>query len=124
MSVQHERLVELCGELRLSAIANQYPALAQQAAEQHSSFSDFLEALLVAERESRRARAREMFARVAGFPAIKTLDQYDFSFAAGAPRKQLLELAGLAFIERAENLVLLGPSGVVCNALKTIRFAF
>jgi hypothetical protein len=30
--------------------------------------------LLVAERESRRARAREMFARVAGFPAIKTLD--------------------------------------------------
>ena len=36
--------------------------------------------------ESRRARAREMFARVAGFPAIKSLDQYDFGFATGAPR--------------------------------------
>jgi DNA replication protein DnaC len=110
--VQHERVVELCGELRLNAIAAQYSALAQQAAERHSSFSDFLEALLVAERESRRARARAMFARVAGFPAIKTLDQYDFSFASGAPHKQIMELASLAFVERGENLVLLGPSGV------------
>ena len=49
MSVQHERLGELCGELRLGAIANQYSALAQQAAERHSSFSDFREALIYRE---------------------------------------------------------------------------
>lgn len=112
MNVQHERVIELCGELRLGAIATQYSVLAQQAAEQHSSFTDFLESLLLAERESRRARAREMFARVAGFPAIKTLDQYDFTFATGAPRKQIMELASLAFVERGENVVFLGPSGV------------
>jgi hypothetical protein len=29
---------------------------------------------LRAERDARRARAREMFARVAGFPTVKTLD--------------------------------------------------
>jgi hypothetical protein len=29
---------------------------------------------------------------VAGFPAVKTLDQYDFQFATGAPRKQIMEL--------------------------------
>ena len=52
-----------------------------------------------------------MFARVAGFPAIKTLDQYDFGFATGAPRKQIMELASLAFAERAENVVFLGPWG-------------
>jgi len=33
-------------------------------------------------------------------------------FACGAPRTQINELASLAFIERAENVVLLGPSGV------------
>ena len=49
---------------------------------------------------------------MAGFPAIKTLDQYDLGFATGAPRKQIMELASLAFVERAENVVLLGPSGV------------
>ena len=112
MSVQHERLIDLCNELRLGGVAAQYSALAQNAAEKRTSFTDFLEELLVAERESRRARAREMFARVAGFPAIKTLDQYDFGFATGAPRKQIMELASLAFVERAENVVFLGPSGV------------
>ena len=112
MSIQHQRVVELCNELRLGGIAAQYTALAQKAAEKHLSFTDFVEELLAAERESRRARAREMFARIAGFPAIKTLDQYDFAFATGAPRKQILELASLAFVERAENVVFLGPSGV------------
>ncbi len=57
----------------------------------------------MAERESRRARAREMFARVAGFPAIKTLDQYDFGFATGAPRKQIMELARPTCSSRSSN---------------------
>jgi DNA replication protein DnaC len=38
--------------------------------------------------------------------------QYDFNFTPGAPRKQIMELASLAFVERAENVELLGPSGV------------
>ena len=50
-----------------------------------------------------------MFARVAGFPTVKTLDGFDFGFATGVPRQQIHELAGLAFIERAENIVFLGP---------------
>ena len=111
MSIQHQRVVELCNELRLGGIAAQYTALAQKAAEKQLSFTDFVEELLAAERESRRARARELFARIAGFPAIKTLDQYDFAFA-GAPRMQIMELGSLAFVERAENVVFLGPSGV------------
>ena len=53
-----------------------------------------------------------MFARVAGFPALKTLDGFDFGFARGAPRQQIQDLASLAFVERAENVVFLGPSGV------------
>src|SRR5271157_2515848 len=99
MNIQHQRVVELCNELRLGGVAAQYPALAQTAAEKRTSFTDFLEELLVAERESRRARAREMFARVAGFPAIKTLDQYHFGLPTGAPRKQITELASLAFVD-------------------------
>ncbi len=50
--------------------------------------------------------------KMATLPAIKTLEGYDFAFASGAPRKQIMELGGLAFIERAENMVLIGPSGV------------
>jgi DNA replication protein DnaC len=74
-------------------------------------YADFLEETLRAERDSRRARSRETLTRTAGFPAIKTLEAYDFGFATGAPRAQLLKLASLSFVERAESVVLLGPSG-------------
>ena len=49
---------------------------------------------------------------MAGFPVVKTLDGFDFGFATGVPRPQIHELASLAFIERAENVVFLGPNGV------------
>ena len=49
--------------------------------------------------------------RTAGFPALKTLEAYDFAFTTGAPRSQIQELASLGFVERAGNIVLLGPSG-------------
>jgi hypothetical protein len=45
-------------------------------------------------------------------PAIKTLDQSDFEFAVGAPQQQIRQLAGSSFIERAENVILLGPLSV------------
>lgn len=51
-----------------------------------------------------------MLTRTAGFPAIKTMEACDFGFATGAPRAQILELASLSFVERIENVVLLGPS--------------
>ncbi len=93
-------------------MAVEYPAAAQKAAETEASSIDFLETVLRGELDTRRARARTMLSRVAGFPAIKTLDQFDFEFAAGAPRQQIQQLAGLSFIERAENVILPGPSGV------------
>lgn len=45
-------------------------------------------------------------------PVIKTLEQYDFKFATGAPRTLLTELSTLTFVERVENVVLLGRTGV------------
>jgi hypothetical protein len=98
--LQHQRLAELSRELRLSAVPDLYSTIAQSAAAKSASFADFLEGVLRAERDARRARAREMFARVAGFPTVKTLDGFDFGFATGVPRQQIHELAGLAFIER------------------------
>jgi DNA replication protein DnaC len=110
--LQHARIAELCAELRLGAVPDLYGALAQNAVTGGASYAAFLEEVLRGERDARRARAREMFARVAGFPAVKTLDGFDFAFAKGAPRAQIQELASLAFVERAENVVFLGPSGV------------
>jgi DNA replication protein DnaC len=111
-ALQHERITALAQELRLGALPDLYGPIAQSAAKKKdASYADFLEDVLKAERDARRVRAREMLTRTAGFPAIKTLEAYDFAFATGAPRQQIQELAALGFVERAENVVLLGPSG-------------
>ena len=110
-TLQHDRIKALAVELRLTALPDIYGAIAQAAAKRKdASYADFLEELLRAERDARRVRAREMLTRTAGFPAQKTLESYDFAFATGAPRAQIQELASLGFVERAENVVLLGPS--------------
>jgi DNA replication protein DnaC len=81
------------------------------AAQEKSSYVDYLEAVLRSEHDLRQGRSRQTMARLAGFPSIKTLDDYDFSFATRAPRQRLLELSSLAFVHRKENIIFLGPSG-------------
>lgn len=112
MNLQHERIAELCEQMKFARVASEWPAIAQQAAETEASFADFLERVLAVEYDARQERRRQTMLKLATLPAIKTLEQYDFGFASGAPRAQIQELAALGFIQRAENVVLLGPSGV------------
>jgi len=46
-------------------------------------------------------------------------DQNEFNFARDARRKQILKLTSLALVERVENVVFLGPSGVGKTRLAT-----
>lgn len=112
MNVQSERLTSLCQELKLHTIAEQYGPIAQEAARKELSFADYLERILKVEAEARQLRSRQMLMRTASFPVLKSIDEYDFHFATGAPQKQIQALSSLSFIERHENVVLLGPSGV------------
>lgn len=112
MSAVPERIAHWCERLKLARIGAEWPAIADEAAKNQVSFGEFLEKLLSAECDARDRRTREVMLKLATLPAVKTLEAYDFAFASGAPRKQIVELGGLAFIERAENVVFLGPSGV------------
>jgi DNA replication protein DnaC len=112
MSLQHDRIVELCEQLKFARLGNDWPALAQDAARDGASFADFLEKVLASEHVARDERKRMVLLRLATMPGIKTLEQFDWSHAGGAPKAQIMELGHLAFVERAENVVMLGPSGV------------
>ena len=112
MNLQYERIACLCQTLNLPFMAQGVSAAAQDAAKREMSYSDFLEELLKTEASGRKSRQQSMLTRMAGFPAIKTLDEFNYDFAKGIKRTQIEELAGLSFIERNENLVLVGPSGV------------
>jgi len=112
MNLQHQQIHALCEEMKLPALQAEWSSLAQRIADTQGSFADFLLAALESERAARQERVRQALLKIATLPAIKSLEGYDFNFATGAPKAQIQELASLSFIERAENIVLLGPSGV------------
>lgn len=112
MSIQHERILSLCERLNLSALAVNYSTIAQKAASNNLGYAEFLEEILHSEWEEKQARSRALLTKMAAFPMIKTLDDFDFNFATGVPKAKVRELTSLAFVERKENVVLLGPSGV------------
>ena len=112
MNLQHQRIEALCAQMKFAALHAEWPALAQQAAQEQASYADFLERALQAETRARHERKVATLLKLATMPGVKTLDQFDWKEAPGAPKAQILELAHLAFVERAENVVMLGPSGV------------
>ena len=83
------------------------------------SFSDALEELISIEQENNRLRAINSCVKVANFPFIKTMDDFDFSFQPGINKKELLEFTSLGFIERNENILFVGTSGVGKTHLAT-----
>jgi len=109
--LEQEQILSVCEELKLDGVATNFQELAQEAVDKEFSYVSYLNEVLKAEQQARQARSRHTMVKMAGFPVIKTLDDYDFKFATGAPKKAIMNLADLAFIERKENIVLLGPSG-------------
>ena len=112
MNLQDERIADACRQLGLYTIPQAWPLIAQSHLEQDKTYGDFTEHLLAEELQAKAQRTRAALLKFAGFPHIKILEEYDFKFASSAPKTQLHELAGLSFIHRKENVVLLGPSGV------------
>ena len=104
-------LNELCARLKFEHLPAQLDAICEQAAKRELNYKEFLSQALTAEWQTRRLKGVERGLRLARFPYVKTLEQFDFSFQPAIDRKLVRELAGLSFVERAENLILLGPPG-------------
>ena len=112
MNLQSERIADACRQLGLYALPEAWPSIAEHHLAQEGSYADFIEKLLAEELKAKTQRTKATLLKFAGLPNIKTLEEYDFNFASGVPKAHLTELSGLSFIERHENVVMLGPSGV------------
>ena len=102
----------LCKELQLPMLYENHHSLSSQAAIEGWIYSEYLYENLKLEADNRASRSRATLTKMAGFPTIKTLEQFDFDFTVGVNRRQIEELSTLEFIKRKENIILLGQSGV------------
>ncbi len=98
-------------QLGLTQLEQALPTLFETARQEHWTYEQFFKRAIAAELEGRdrRAAARRMAA--AHLPVVKTLEAFDFSFQPSLSERLLWELADLSFVQRATNVVFLGPPG-------------
>jgi DNA replication protein DnaC len=98
--------------LGLYVMAERYQELAEEARKAKSPYPQYLGALVAAQLAARMDRSfRDRLTR-ARFPALKTLEAFDFPFQPALDETHVRTLAELTFLEQAENVLLVGPPGV------------
>jgi DNA replication protein DnaC len=105
-------LTTLLERMKLEHLAAQIGGLCEHAATDDLDYKGFLAQALEIEWRGRDQGSVESRLTQARFPWVKTLEQFDLDFQPFIVRKVLRELAGLSFVERAHNALLLGPPGV------------
>ena len=90
--------------LKLPTFLRDYSKVARQSTAEGLDHVHFLARLVELEMIERRIKA-------AKFPAVKSLDSFDFKAIPSLNKMRVLELARCEWIERRENVIALGPSG-------------
>lgn len=77
-----------------------------------STYGEFLNNVLTNEIRVKNEKVRERRIKEAGFPYIKTIEDFDVSFQSAISEFQLKQLSEFTWIEQMYNLMFFGPPGV------------
>ena len=96
--------------LKLPTFLREYDKLARQCATEGADHVRYLVRLAELELIDRERRMVERRIRQARFPAVKSLDGFDFKVIPSLNKMLVLELARCEYVERRENVIALGNS--------------
>ena len=97
--------------LKLPTFLREYDKLARQCAAEGVDHARYLLRLTELEIIDRERRTVERRIKEARFPAVKSLDSFDFPVLPSLNKTLVLELARSEYINRRENVIALGNSG-------------
>ena len=92
-------------KLKFDYLPAQLDSVCEQAARKDLGYREFLHEVLHAEWAGRHQKGLEGRLKQARLPWLKSLEQFDFGFQPSIDRKVVRELATLAFVDRAENVI-------------------
>ena len=98
--------------LRLSGMTATLQSPALQVANREMDFIEGFSWLVQDELDRRRSRLLERRFALSGLPERKDLKDFDWSYNPKIPKRDVLELATLKFIDEREGALMLGPPGV------------
>ena len=99
-------------KFRLPTFLSDCDKLAKQCATENKDNVHYLLRLSELELIERERRMIERRIKAAKFPAVKSLDSFDFKTMASLNKPMVMELARCEYIDCHENVIALGPSGV------------
>ncbi|MGH8256531.1 MAG: IS21-like element helper ATPase IstB [Steroidobacteraceae bacterium] len=105
--------------LKMPYAREHFEPLAQEAAAQHWSHVGYFSRLIEGEAAWREDRSVRRRVRLARFPVIKTLEQFDWNWPKKINRPQIQNLFRLAFVEQKANAIFLGGVGIGKSHLST-----
>ena len=97
--------------LKLPTFLREHEKLARQCAAEGVDHTRYLQRLAELELIDRERRLVERRIKVARFPAVKSLDSFQFTAIPSLNKSLVLELARCAYVEGRENIIALGNSG-------------
>lgn len=106
-------------KLRLNQMKLHLEAIANDVNSESLSFTEGLLKLTNYEVDFKENSAAQTMIHAAAFPFVKTLKDFDFGFQPSVSEAQMQEFCSLGFMEKAENIVFLGSSGVGKTHLAT-----
>ena len=112
MSMSITELEQALRALRLSGMITTLQARALQVAHHQMDFTEAFASLVQDELDRRRSRLLERRFTLSGLPERKDLKDFEWSYNPRIPKRDVLELATLKFVEAREGALLLGPPGV------------
>ena len=98
-------------ELKLPSFLREYGKMAAQCAAENADHPQYLLRLAELELIDRHQRMVERRIRAARFPAVKTLDTFDFPAIPSLNKSLVMELARCEYIQHRENVIAVGNSG-------------
>ena len=108
----NDELDQLLRSLHLGRIREILEKELAEAEKKDLSYTELLLRLLRAQWHHRQETALAWRIRQAGIPEEWTLESFPWKKQTGVSQRQVRELAELEFIRKAENIVLIGPTGV------------
>jgi DNA replication protein DnaC len=111
MPMSITELEQALRRLRLSGMTATLQARALQVAGHEMDFIEAFSSLVQDELDRRRSRLLDRRHTLSGLPERKDLNGFDWAYNPRLPKRDVLELATLKFIEAREDVLLIGPPG-------------
>jgi len=119
MNSSYTKLIDNLKYLKLNQMVTHLDETIDFMNKNELSFVDALIKLTDYEIDMKEINMIKSMVKVAAFPHLKEIKDFDFSFQPSINKEQILDFTTLRFIEQKENIVFLGSSGVGKTHLAT-----